>query len=131
MGSAPSRQARSRSRSRTERRRTTARARASDHPCDDPRFAYRVLARQFAQKPEDNVFVGKLPIYMFSTPAEFRAQFSEAGLRVEHSGGYWLKPLSNGQTDEWFTPEMNDAFMALGERYPEIAAETFVIASRA
>jgi trans-aconitate methyltransferase len=66
-----------------------------------------------------------------STPAEFRSQFKEAGLEVVHSGGYWLKPLSNGQTDEWFTPEMVDAFMALGERYPEIAAETYVIAKRA
>jgi trans-aconitate methyltransferase len=64
-----------------------------------------------------------------STPAEFRSQFTEAGLRVDHSGGYWLKPVSNGQTDEWFTPEMIDAFMVLGERYPEIAAETYVIAS--
>jgi trans-aconitate methyltransferase len=66
-----------------------------------------------------------------STPAEFRAQFAEAGLRVECSGGYWLKPVSNGQTDEWFSPEMIDAFMVLGERYPEIAAETYVIASLA
>jgi trans-aconitate methyltransferase len=66
-----------------------------------------------------------------STPAEFRAQFTEAGLRVDHSGGYWLKPVSNGQTDEWFTSEMIDAFMVLGERYPEMAAETYAIASRA
>jgi len=64
-----------------------------------------------------------------STPESFRAAFTQAGLRVEHSGGYWLKPLSNAQTDEWFTPEMNDAFMALGERYPDIAAETYVIAT--
>jgi trans-aconitate methyltransferase len=65
-----------------------------------------------------------------STPGEFRSQFTQAGLEVDHSGGYWLKPLSNGQTDEWFTPEMIDAFMELGERYPELAAETYVIASR-
>jgi 2-polyprenyl-3-methyl-5-hydroxy-6-metoxy-1,4-benzoquinol methylase len=64
-----------------------------------------------------------------STPTQFRAQFKAAGLHVEHSGGYWLKPVSNGQTDEWFTPEMVDAFMVLGERYPELAAETYVIAS--
>jgi trans-aconitate methyltransferase len=64
-----------------------------------------------------------------SSPESFRAQFTEAGLKLVHSGGYWLKPLSNAQTDEWFTPEMNEAFMILGERYPDIAAETYVIAT--
>jgi hypothetical protein len=37
--------------------------------------------------------------------------------------------VSNAQTDEWFTDEMIDAFLALGERYPDIAAEIYVIAS--
>jgi len=64
-----------------------------------------------------------------STPGGFRAMFAEAGLRVVHSGGYWLKPLSNAQFDMWFTDDMNDAFMVLGERYPDIAAETYVIAA--
>lgn len=64
-----------------------------------------------------------------SSPESFRAQFVAAGLKVEHSGGYWIKPLSNAQTDEWFTDEMIDAFLALGERYPDIAAEIYVIAS--
>jgi 2-polyprenyl-3-methyl-5-hydroxy-6-metoxy-1,4-benzoquinol methylase len=64
-----------------------------------------------------------------SSPEGFRAQFTAAGLKVEHSGGYWIKPLSNAQTDEWFTDEMIDAFLALGERYPDIAAEIYVIAS--
>jgi 2-polyprenyl-3-methyl-5-hydroxy-6-metoxy-1,4-benzoquinol methylase len=64
-----------------------------------------------------------------SSPESFRAQFTAAGLKVEHSGGYWIKPLSNAQTDEWFTDEMIDAFLALGERYPDIAAEIYVIAS--
>jgi 2-polyprenyl-3-methyl-5-hydroxy-6-metoxy-1,4-benzoquinol methylase len=64
-----------------------------------------------------------------SSPESFRAQFTEAGLKVEHSGGYWIKPLSNAQTDEWFTDEMIDAFLALGERYPDIAAEIYVVAS--
>jgi 2-polyprenyl-3-methyl-5-hydroxy-6-metoxy-1,4-benzoquinol methylase len=64
-----------------------------------------------------------------SSPESFRSMFVQAGMRVEHFGGYWLKPLSNSQTDEWFSDEMVDAFMALGERYPDIAAEIYVIAS--
>ena len=66
-----------------------------------------------------------------SSPEEFRAQFTEAGLRVVHSGGYWLKPLSNAQIDASFTDEMNRAFMILGERYPDIAAENYVVATHA
>ena len=59
---------------------------------------------------------------------EFRRLFSTAGLEVESFGGYWLKPLSNRQIDQQWTPDMIDAFFALGERYPEIAAEMFLVA---
>jgi 2-polyprenyl-3-methyl-5-hydroxy-6-metoxy-1,4-benzoquinol methylase len=61
-------------------------------------------------------------------PESFRQAFVTAGFSVERFGGYWLKPLSNSQIDETFTPQMTDAFMRLGERYPDIAAEIFVVA---
>jgi 2-polyprenyl-3-methyl-5-hydroxy-6-metoxy-1,4-benzoquinol methylase len=60
---------------------------------------------------------------------EFRRLFSSAGLQIELFGGYWLKPLSNRQMERW-TPEMIDAFFVLGERYPEIAAEMYIVACR-
>ena len=59
---------------------------------------------------------------------EFRRLFLSAGLEIEFFGGYWLKPVSNRQIDEQWTPEMIDAFFALGERYPEIAAEMYLVA---
>jgi 2-polyprenyl-3-methyl-5-hydroxy-6-metoxy-1,4-benzoquinol methylase len=59
---------------------------------------------------------------------EFRRLFSSAGLEVEFFGGYWLKPVSNRQIEQQWTPEMIDAFFAVGERYPEIAAEMYLIA---
>lgn len=43
-------------------------------------------------------------------------------------GGYWLKPVSNGQIEENWTGKMVEAFMKLGERYPDIAAEIYIIA---
>jgi hypothetical protein len=43
-------------------------------------------------------------------------------------GGYWLKPLSNAQLEAHWTPEMLEAYMQVGERYPDIAAEIYVIA---
>ncbi|MGB0108197.1 MAG: class I SAM-dependent methyltransferase [Terriglobales bacterium] len=59
---------------------------------------------------------------------EFRRLFLIAGLEIESFGGYWLKPISNHQIEQQWTPEMIDAFFALGECYPEIAAEMFLVA---
>jgi 2-polyprenyl-3-methyl-5-hydroxy-6-metoxy-1,4-benzoquinol methylase len=59
---------------------------------------------------------------------EFRRLFSGAGLEIELFGGYWLKPVSNRQIEQHWTPEMIEAFFELGERYPEIAAEMYVVA---
>jgi len=62
-------------------------------------------------------------------PESFRSIFSQAGLRVDIFGGYWLKPISNGQIESDWTPQMIKAFMQLGERYPDIAGEIYVLAS--
>ncbi len=66
-------------------------------------------------------------------PESLRADFLAAGLAIHHFGGYWIKPLSNAQMEAprsqgGWTPEMIRAFMQLGERYPDIAAEIYVIA---
>ncbi len=59
---------------------------------------------------------------------ELSDDFKNAGFHIIEMGGYWLKPLSNAQLEASWTKEMIDAFMVLGERYPEIAAEIYVIA---
>jgi 2-polyprenyl-3-methyl-5-hydroxy-6-metoxy-1,4-benzoquinol methylase len=61
-------------------------------------------------------------------PETYRNAFLQAGLRIEIFGGYWFKPVSNRQIEETWTPEMLTAFMQLGERYPDIAGEIYVIA---
>ena len=63
-------------------------------------------------------------------PESFRRDFHQAGLRVDVFCGYWLKPLANAQLEQDWTPTMLQAFMQLGERYPDIAAEIYVVASR-
>lgn len=62
-------------------------------------------------------------------PEGLRSDFLAAGYHIEIFGGYWIKPLSNAQIDAEWSSEMLDAFMRLGERYPDIAAEIYVIAS--
>lgn len=61
------------------------------------------------------------------TPNTFRNLFVECGLHIEIFGGFWLKPISNQQIEETWTPAMLDAFMRLGEQYPDIAGEIYVI----
>lgn len=61
-------------------------------------------------------------------PETFRHAFNQAGLNIEIFGGYWLKPVSNKQIEDNWSPEMLDAFMKLGERYPDIAGEIYVVA---
>ncbi len=63
-------------------------------------------------------------------PESFRHDFLSAGLGIKVFGGYWLKPLSNAQLDAQWSPEVLWAYMQVGERYPDIAAEIYVIAGR-
>lgn len=62
-------------------------------------------------------------------PESFRSAFTRVGLAIDVFGGYWLKPLSNSQIEHSWTPSMIEAFLQLGERYPDIAGEIYVVAS--
>ena len=61
-------------------------------------------------------------------PETFRNAFYQAGLQIEVFGGYWMKPVSNKQIEDTWSAEMLQAFMQLGERYPDIAGEIYVVA---
>jgi len=63
-------------------------------------------------------------------PETFRHEFAAAGLRLLHFGGFWLKPVSNAQIATAWNDAMLQAFMQLGERYPDVAAEIYVITGR-
>jgi 2-polyprenyl-3-methyl-5-hydroxy-6-metoxy-1,4-benzoquinol methylase len=63
------------------------------------------------------------------SPLTFKKIFLEAELNIDLFGGYWIKPLSNMQIEESWTEDMLNAFMELGERYPEIAGEIYIVAS--
>jgi 2-polyprenyl-3-methyl-5-hydroxy-6-metoxy-1,4-benzoquinol methylase len=62
-------------------------------------------------------------------PETFRLAFTQAGLQVDIFGGYWLKPLANDQIESHWDSAMIEAFMQLGERYPDIAGEIYIVAS--
>lgn len=70
---------------------------------------------------------GHMRIY---TPELLKSEFLGSGFDVVTMGGYWLKPISDSQIESSWTKEMLDAFMKLGEFYPDIAAEVYVIATK-
>lgn len=60
---------------------------------------------------------------------ELKDDFSFANLDIVASGGYFLKPLSNGQIERDWSDEMLDAYLELGEKYPDIAGEIYIVAT--
>lgn len=46
------------------------------------------------------------------------------------AGGYWFKPLSDSQIEKDWTQELIQAFLMLGEEYPDIAGEIYLIAEK-
>jgi 2-polyprenyl-3-methyl-5-hydroxy-6-metoxy-1,4-benzoquinol methylase len=62
------------------------------------------------------------------TKAHLLSDLDAAGFRLEHVGGVFLKPLSNTQIEEQWTPALQDAFFDVGHRYPELCAELLVVA---
>ena len=84
-----------------------------------------LLESVFSQSVKD-IHHGHMRIY---APETFKVDFVKAGYKIDHFGGYWLKPVSDKQIDESWNQEMLSAFLKLGESYPEIAAEIYIIAS--
>lgn len=54
-------------------------------------------------------------------------EFSQASWTVLASGGYWLKPLANSQIEGSWSPSLVSTFCLLGERYPDIAGEIYLV----
>ena len=78
------------------------------------------------QLNETDKLIGHRRVYDLNTLQE---DFIKAGLKIICSGGYWLKPVSNAQIERDWNREMIDAFLKLGEKYPDIAGEIYIVAT--
>lgn len=85
----------------------------------------RLIDSIFSQSEKD-IHHGHMRIY---TPETFKSDFLKAGYTIDIFGGYWLKPISDKQIEESWNQEMLSAFLKLGESYPDIAAEIYIVAS--
>lgn len=85
------------------------------------------LLNSTKQLNETDKLIGHRRVYDLET---LKNDFVQADLKIIHCGGYWLKPVSNAQIERDWTPEMVDAFLKLGEKYPDIAAEIYIVATK-
>ncbi len=74
---------------------------------------------------EKDIHHGHMRIY---TPETLQQDFIEAGYQVKNRGGYWLKPLTDSQLETVLDKDMLRGFMKLGEFYPDIAGEIYIVA---
>lgn len=73
---------------------------------------------------EQDLLLGHRRVYNFET---LNADCKAAGYQILNQGGIMLKPLTNRQIEKQWTAEMIEGFMKLGDKYPELAAEIYVV----
>lgn len=56
--------------------------------------------------------------------------FSSDDLRVVAHGGYYLKSFSNMQIEQIASRDVQEALMSIGEQFPDIAADIYVVVER-
>jgi len=74
---------------------------------------------------ESDLKVGHRRVYHRDS---FIEDFQKAGLHVIKSGGYWLKVIPNSQIEKTWSEEQIQVCMELGEEFPDIASNIYVIA---
>jgi 2-polyprenyl-3-methyl-5-hydroxy-6-metoxy-1,4-benzoquinol methylase len=76
---------------------------------------------------EADVRIGHRRVYTRET---LLADVQGAGLKIEHAGGVFLKPLSNGQIEQQWDEPLIQAFYEVGRLLPDLCAELLVVAAR-
>lgn len=83
------------------------------------------ILEQTASFSEKDVKHGHQRIYNYNS---FVQEFINEKYKIISCGGYWLKPLSDSLIEKDWNIDQINAFLELGESYPEIAGEVYVIA---
>jgi len=59
-----------------------------------------------------------------------KSHLTSSGFKILDSGGIFLKPISNKQIEDTWTPEMIEGFYETGKYFPENCAEIFVVCTK-
>jgi len=85
-----------------------------------------LLPDQFTLNQRDHE-LGHYRVYDLITLKEHA---EAAGFRVEQSGGYFLKPISNGQIEKDWNESMIEGFFNVGKHFQNNCAEIYVICTK-
>ncbi len=77
---------------------------------------------------ESDIALGHYRVY---TPELFEKDIEASGIKIIAKGGIMLKPLSNTQITDSFTQEMIQGFISVGDKYPELCGDIYVIGKKA
>lgn len=83
------------------------------------------LIKDVSELNESDLKVGHRRVYSLDS---FIEDFQKAGFHIIKSGGYWLKVIPNSQIEKTWSEEQIQACMELGEEFPNIASNIYVVA---
>lgn len=83
------------------------------------------MLKEAAELHEGDLRIGHRRVYDLES---FIRDFYKAGFTVRKSGGYWLKPISSAQIERTWSEELIQAYMEMGEEYPDMACNIYIIA---
>lgn len=77
---------------------------------------------------ERDLKIGHRRVYTSQT---LKKEIEAAGLSIVKQGGVFLKAASNAQILKWgWNGDLIDAFVAIGEKHPEIASDIYIVAKK-
>jgi len=82
------------------------------------------------QVDELNETDNKLGHYRVYSPELLKKHVIDAGLKIIKFGGSMIKPLTNAQIEKHWDKEMIKGFIALGDDYPELCGDIYIIATK-
>ena len=85
-----------------------------------------MLASEYELNARDHE-LGHYRVYDMDT---LSSHMVEAGFKVMDKGGVFLKPLSNGQIENSWTPEMIEGFYRAGKYFPDNCSDLYIICSK-
>jgi hypothetical protein len=85
-----------------------------------------MLASEYELNQRD-IELGHYRVY---DSAKLVDHLNDAGFNILEIGGYFLKPLSNGQIEKNWNQDMINGFFKVGKFFQENCAELFAVATK-
>lgn len=85
-----------------------------------------MLTSEYELNSRDNE-LGHFRVYDMDSLSK---QMVEAGFKIIDKGGVFLKPLSNGQIEKSWTPDIIEGFYKVGKYFQKNCSDIFIVCSR-